>query len=80
MHLSFGSKESDKRTDISEITKITGYLNLHAENVNFDSLEFFNDYTTPPNSVISFASTAISGPARFATDIVEFKRDYFVSR
>lgn len=68
MHLSFGSKESDKCTDISEITKITGYLNLHAENVNFDSLEFFNDYTTPPNSVISFASTAISGPARFATD------------
>jgi len=68
MHLSFGSKESDKRTDISKITKITGYLNLHAENVNFDSLEYFKDYTTPPNSVISFASTAISGPARFAAD------------
>lgn len=68
MHLSFGSKESDKRTDISKITKITGYLNLLAENVNFDSLEFFNDYTTPPNSVISFARTAISGHARFAAD------------
>ena len=36
--------------------------------MNFDSLEFFNDYTTPPNSVISFASTTISGPARFAAD------------
>ncbi len=68
MHLSFGSKESDKRTDISKITKITGYLTVQAENVNFDSLEFFNDYTTPPNSVISFASTTISGPARFAAD------------
>ena len=68
MYLSFGSKESDKRTDIRKITKITGYLTVHAENVSFDRLEFRNDYITPPNGVTSFDSTAISGHASFAAD------------
>lgn len=68
MYLLFNSTTSGKRTDISEITKITGYLTVQAENVNFDRLDFSNDYITPPNGVTSFASTAISGHASFAAD------------
>lgn len=68
MYLLFNSTTSGKRTDISEITKITGYLTVQAENVNFDRLDFSNDYITPPNGVTRFASTAISGHASFAAD------------
>ena len=68
MYLLFNSTTSDKRTDIRKITKITGYLTVQAENVNFDRLDFSNDYITPPNGVTSFDSTAISGHARFAAD------------
>lgn len=68
MCLSFNSITSDKRTEISKITKITGYLTVQAENVNLDCLEYFNDYTTPPNNVIIFANTTISGYARLAAD------------
>lgn len=68
MHLSFNSTSPNKPTEINRESKITGYLNVHAKNANFDRFELFNYYQTPPDSAVTFTNVAITGGADFRAD------------
>ena len=68
MHLSFNATSPNKPTEINRESKITGYLNVHAKNVNFDRFELFNYYQTPPDSAVIFTNVTITGGADFRAD------------